>query len=184
LKQVIRSIILVLALLCSCSSEDPMTKVNKLINEGRIAEAKKIFKNYSDTSSDPLIKQAYIQFLYERKQYHDFRREAVTHLQAYPEDKTVKDLEFNYYAKLATDAERQQQFEMALDYIVAKLLSPDFQDYRKWERQQTVILKDWFDWAAKQENPEQKKKEVLTKMKSLGFDNLGQSLAPEMWDQI
>ena len=170
-------------LLIGCPGPDPMIEINKHIEAGDIRQAKTKYKAYVQEADNPNIERKYISFLFEQKQYHDFKREVIGYLQRFPQDKEIQSLEFQYYAKLATDAERQKNYELALDYIVNKLLSPDFADYRKWESRQTTIFKKWFE-RARDENNANTQRVIIVRMSALGFDSLAQSLAPDIYADI
>ena len=177
------SILLSLVLLGACSKPDPMQEIDALVAENKIVPAKKKFKELVESESNPDLERQYIRFLWDHRQYRDFIKYAETHLRQYPDDSEIKHLEFEYYAKLAMDAERQEDFATALGYIVSKLLSPDYQNYRKWESRQTTVFKKWFNKAKESDDIVMQKK-VLVQMKYLGFDNLAQSLAPDLYNDL
>ena len=173
----------VLLALVHCSSGDPMKEINALVEAGDIPQAKSKFKQLIAENKVPGIHRQYIQFLFDQKQFLDFRREASDYLNKEPDDQEIKLLQFDYYARLATDAERQENYRQALDYIVSWLLSPDYPQYRKWESRQTTVLKKWYEQAEAKQDPILQK-EVLVTMRNLGFDNLALSVAPELYKTI
>jgi hypothetical protein len=175
--------VLCLALLLACGGEDQRKNIDNLVAQGDVVGAKNTFKELVETSDDPNLTRDYIQFLFEHRQYQDFRRSAREYLAKYPEDKQVKGLMFDYYAMLASNAERQKDFETALDYVVRELLNPDYVDYGKWEKRQTTILTRWFEHA-KDKGDDNELRKVLVRMENLGFENLARSLAPELFDTV
>ncbi len=172
-----------LMLLVACSSKDPLEEVNALVASGDIVAAKKKYQELVEAENNPNIEREYIKFLYEQKQYQDFKRNVGDYLARYPEDLEIMELNFDYFAMLATDAERQGDYEAALDYIVTKLLSSDYKDFRKWETKQSTVLKKWYTEAEENEDP-LAMREALIKMRNLGFENLARSLAPEIYNEI
>lgn len=160
-----------------------MQEIDKLIAQGEIAAAKQKFRDYSAAEDNPNIERAYIQFLYEHDQYIDFKNSVVTYLNKYPEDTEIKQLEFEYYAKLAADAERIGDYGTAIDYIVKKLLVPEFRDNKRWESRQTTIFRKWYEETkAKGDRVEQER--IMTLMRNLGFENLARTIDPEVYDEL
>lgn len=166
-----------------CTREDPMKRIDQLVEQGDVPEAKKAFKAYVERSENPNVERLYIEFLFKHKMYHDFRQEAPAFLERFPEDKAIQHLQFEYYALMASDAERLGRYEEALDFIVTHLLDPDYIDHPKWESRQTALLRKWYQEAEDQGNRSLQLK-VLAQMKSLGLDNLGRSLAPELYKEL
>lgn len=171
---------LLIALLLACSREDSMKEVNALIEAGKIPQAKMKYKEVVEESGNQRVAQQYIRFLYEHEQFLDFRREAFDYLRKYSDDMEIRLLQFKYYARLASDAEKQGNYALALDYIVTRLLSPDFPDFKKWENRQTTVLSKWYNSAKEKQNLNMQK-EVLVQMRNLGFENLAKSVAPELY---
>jgi len=179
-----RNLFLLLALvIIGCSSGDPLEEIQTLVDDGDIVGAKKMYADIVEAEDNPNIEREYIKFLYDHKQYHDFRRQSTAYLDLYPQDLEIKELHFDYYAMLATNAERQGDYEDALDYIVTRLLSSEYKDFRKWETKQSTVLKKWFT-EAEEEGNQLRMREALIKMRNLGFDNLARSLAPDLYREI
>ncbi len=174
---------LLIALLLACSGSDSMEEINALIDAGKIPQAKMKYKEMVEDSGQQSLYRQYIHFLHDQNQYLDFRREVSAYLREYPDDKELRLLQFQHYAQLATDAERQGNYALALDYIVTRLLSTDFPDYKQWENRQTTVLSKWFE-AAKEKEDLNMQKEVLIQMRNLGFENLAKSVAPELYQSI
>lgn len=172
--------VVLLLFVVSCGKEDKLAKINELIAAGETREATQIYKAWAEESKNPNIQREYIRFLFDNKQYHDFVKEVRPYLSEHREDTAIRDLQFEYYALLARDAERVGNYETALDYIVTYLLSPDFAEYRKWESRQTTILRKWFQEAV-DEGDETEQKNVVSKMLVLNFENLAETLAPEIY---
>jgi hypothetical protein len=157
--------------------------VKAAINAENVREAKKLYKEWVEAENNPNIEREYIRFLFENKQYRDFDRAVTSYLQSYPEDSEIKNIRFDYYAKLAADAEEQGYYGDALHYIVNFLLSPDFRDYRRWESRQVTVLKKWYeDQEAKKDEAGMRK--VLNNMVNLGFENMAKSLNPQIYEEI
>ncbi|QTD47546.1 hypothetical protein [Sulfidibacter corallicola] len=95
----------------------------------------------------------------------------------HPDDVEIKNLEYDHYADLAESSERTGDYPNAIQYIVQKLLSPDYRDHRRWEGRLGDILRKWYKEAEEQGDINLQKK-VLTDMIALGFTNLAESLAP------
>ena len=176
-------LLLTALMMVQCSKPDPMIEINQLVEEGKTSQAKAKYKALVDKENNPNVERNYLRFLFDHKQYIDFKKESAKFLHRYPTDAEVKNLQFNYYAILATNAEQQKDFESAMDYIVTKLLSPDYADFRQWESRQSSILKKWYNHA-KEKSDINEQTEVLIKMKNLGFENLARSLAPEDFEKL
>lgn len=170
-------------LVLGCSQRDYQSEIKAAISQDNIREAKDLYKEWVDAEDNPNIEREYIRFLFENKQYRDFDRAISDYLATYPEDSEIKNLRFDYYAKLATDAEEQGYYGDALHYIVNFLLSPDFRDYRRWEDRQTAVLKKWYEEEAKKKNEDGIRK-VLVNMMNLGFENMAKSLNPEVYKEL
>ena len=170
-------------LMVGCSSVDPTIEIKQLAASGDVMNAKLKFKALVEKEKDPNLERQYIQFLFEHKQYSDFNRQARTFLAEYPEDKDVKNLKFEFFAKLATDAERSKNYSDANYYIVTELTNPEYAGSSRWEKRQTEILRKWYE-QAKEEKDEPKQKKVLSEMKNLGFENLARNLDPEVFKTI
>lgn len=162
-------------LLQSCGGQDPMAEVNALIAEGKVPQAKIAYQKLVEKEQDPNLERKYIQFCFEHEQYRDFDRSAIDYLSRYPQDTEVKNLQFEYYAILAKNAERQKDYALALEYVVQKLLNDEYADFEKWEGRQTTLLNKWYEHE-KKSNDEEGMKEALITMRNLGFDNLAMDL--------
>lgn len=169
--------------LISCSTVDPMDEINQLAASGKIVPAKKQFKELVEAEDNPNLEREYIKFLYEHKQYLDFKNASSSYLSRQPQDTEIQNLNFDFYAKLATDAERAGNYEDALFYIVNKLLKEEYKDFRQWESKTTVVLKKWFNEAeAKEDEPAMI--EIMTQMQSLGYENMAKSLDPALFEKM
>ena len=173
----------IIVLMFACSSSDPKLEIDKLVKENKIAEAKFKYQALVEKADNPNIERQFINFLFEHNQFYDFKKVSEGFLRRFPGDEEVKQLMFSYYSRLASDAERQELYEEAMDYIVSHLLSPDFPEFRKWESRQTTIFKKWYTLMEEKGDLNGQKK-VLSQMKSLGFDNLAKDLAPQLYDEI
>ncbi|MDJ0836662.1 MAG: hypothetical protein QNK37_09100 [Acidobacteriota bacterium] len=160
-----------------------MDEINQMIADGNKVQAKQKFKELVEKEDNPNIERKYIKFLYEQAQYHDFRLSVSDYLRRNPEDGEIKELQFDFYAKLASDAERVGNYEDALDYIVAKLLDEDYKDFRKWEGKQASIFKKWYN-EAKEKGDKATMKDAVLKMYNMELKNLAQSLDPELFDEV
>ena len=172
-----------LFLLLGCATEDPMKKVNALIAEGKVAQAKVEFQKVVDAEQDSNLERKFVIFCFEHKQYRDFTRLVQSYLSRYPDDTELKNLQYEYYAILARDAEKQKNYSLALEYIVQKLLNAEFADSAKWEARQTSILTKWYD-AQKEANDEEGMMSALTSMRNLGFVNLAKDLDSERFTSL
>ena len=175
--------ILALLFLFACATADPMDEINKMIAEGKTVQAKQLFQELVAKEANPNVERQFIKFLFEQAQYHDFRREVSDYLGRFPEDGEIKELQFDFYAKLASDAERGGNYEDALDYIVTKLLDQEYQDFRKWESKQATVLKKWYNESKEKEDLASMKDAVM-KMHNLGFENLATSLDVELSQEV
>lgn len=176
-------LMLMILVAVSCSSGDPMEEIDTLISQKKYTEAKEKFQKVVDNGAGPAVERRYIEFLYERNLYRDFDKQIKHYLDAYPNDKEVRNLQFEYYAKLASAAEQQGNYQDAMFYIVAHLLSPDYRDYRKWENRQSTILRKWFESAAEKGNEADKKK-AITQMINLSFGNLAKTLDIDLYNAL
>ncbi len=183
MRYVVTTAALALLWLAACSQPDPVQEINELAAAGRVSEAKVKYKEALEKNPDRGLTRQFVQFLFDNKHYRDFIKQANEYLDRYPEDNAVKHLRFEYYAMLAGDAERQGQYNLAIEYIVAHLLSPDYRDYLTWESRQVDVFKNWFA-AVEKEGSVVKQKDVLTRMKNLGFGNLAQTLAPDLYAEL
>lgn len=172
-----------LLLLVACSQRDYESEIKAAISEDNIREAKTLYREWVDAEKNPNIEREYIRFLFENKQYRDFDRAISSYLQTYPEDSEIKNLRFEYYAKLAADSEEQGYYGDAIHYIVNYLLSPDFRDYRRWEGRQVIILKKWYE-KAEGEKDDAEMRKIVSNTVNLGFDNLAKTMNPEIYDDI
>ena len=170
-------------LFAACQQSDPVQEINDLVAQNKLRDAKIKYRELVEQTDNPNVWRDYIHFLYENKQYVDFDRECASYLRKYPDDVETMNLNFEYYAKLAGEAERQKDFESAMFYIVTHLLSPDFKDYRKWESRQATVLRKWFQ-DARDKNDITEQKKVLSEMINLKFENLAKSLAPDLYAEI
>lgn len=170
-------------ILAGCNNADPMAEINQMVADGKVAQAKLKYAELADQSGDKTTRRNYIRFLFEHKQYHDFRNEVKVYLAANPDDKEMKDLEYKHYAKLATDAERAHEYRVAMDYIMSRLLQPDNPDFLKWESRQTTVLKKWYNYGEEIDDVNIQR-QAMVEMKNLGFDNLGESLNPDMYAEL
>jgi hypothetical protein len=179
-KAVVRSVFwFCCALLLACGSGKELEKIEQLVAAGKALEAKKLYEEYLNNNTNPNIERAYIRFLFDNKMYVDFNAVGKAFLARFPQDTDTKNLFFEYYGKLARDAERQGQYETASRLITAHLLSPDYSEWRKWESRQTTILKKWYEETAVG-GQEADMRKVLVQIRALGFENLASSLAPEL----
>lgn len=154
-----------------------MLEINQLVEKGQIPKAKLKYQELVEREQDPNLERKFIKFCYEHEQYHDFRRQSQSYLSRYPDDKEVKNMQFEYYAKLTRDAERQKLYGTALDYIVTKLLDPDYSESGRWEKRQSEILQKWYEQA----EDDEKRKKILNHMKNHGFENLAKTVNPELY---
>ena len=172
--------IAVLLVLLGCQSDDPVAEIDQLIAEKNYSQANLKYKELVDSGADPAIQRRYIEFLYERQLFRDFAKRIKQYLKSYPNDTEVRNLQFEYYAKLANGAEQQGNYQDAMFYIVTYLLSPDYTDYRKWETRQTTVLRKWYK-AAADKNDESDKKKAITQMINLSFENLARTMDPDLY---
>ena len=172
-----------LMLLVGCSQRDYSAEIKQLVDDNKIRNAKVLYKEWVEKERNPNIEREYIQFLFDHKQYRDFDNTAKDYLSRYPQDSEVKNLRFDYYALLAGASEREGRYGDALFYITQHLLSPDYRDYRRWESRQGTVLKKWYEYAEKDDDPAERRK-VLVQMRNLGFDNLAKSLNPELYAEL
>ncbi|PIE90251.1 MAG: hypothetical protein CR997_06590 [Acidobacteria bacterium] len=175
---------LVIGMLVGCSKEDAYDKIRKLETEGKAVEAKQLFESFLAENEDKALERSYIQFLFDNKFYLDFNREANRYLLQNPNDLTIKNLNFRYYAILAENAERQGDYDQALTYIVNNLLSRDYEDHQYWELQQSNVLRKWYAQEKSKEENTIGKKYVMSQMISLGLENLAKSLDPELYEAM
>ena len=180
-----RALLLVISILflAACGGKDPMAEVNALIAEGKVPQANVVFKEMVEREQDPNLERKYVQFCFEHKQYRDFARAVSDYIARYPEDVELKNLQFEYYAILAQNAERTKDYAMALEYIVQKLLNVDYADHTKWEARQTTILTKWYQHEKEKDNDTGMRKALAT-MRNLGFGNLGKDLDPERYADL
>lgn len=170
-------------LLLACGGNDPLAEVNALIAEGKVPQAKLKFQELVEKEQDPNLDRQFILFCYEHKQYRDFSRMIQDYKRRFPEDVEIKQLEFEYYAILAKNAERQKDFSGALQYVVNKLLDPDYADMAKWEGRQTDILTKWYNHG-KENNDEAEMMRALVTMRNLEFTNLAMDLDKERFESL
>jgi len=180
---VVKCIALPLLLLAACSQSDPRQELEQLKTGGQVSQIKEKYREILAAGPDRALSREFIQFLYDQKHYRDFIKEANGYLSRNPDDADIRNLRFEYYAMLAADAERQGNYAMAMEYIVAHLLSPDYADYRTWETRQVDVFKDWFA-KTESEGDVYRQKEVLSRMKNLGFENLAKTLAPDLYAEL
>lgn len=167
------------ALLLSCGGTKDLERIDQLVAAGKTLEAKNLYDEYLKKNPNPNVERAYIRFLFDNRMYVDFNVVAKAFLARFPQDTDTKNLFFEYYGKLARDAERLGQYETASRLITEHLLSPDYSEWRKWESRQTTILKKWYEeTSARGEEADMRK--VLVQIRALGFENLARSLAPEL----
>ena len=157
-----------------------MQEINELVAAGKIFDAKKKFEAYADSSGSQLVERDYIQFLYDNRIYQDFKRRVDAYLTRYTDDSEFKQLRFDYYGKLASDAERREDYGMAMEYIVKQLLSPDNREQRKWETRQTTLYRKWYQQAMTKDD-ESLRKSLLNQMMDFGFQNLARDLDEELF---
>lgn len=169
--------------LAACSQRDYQSEIDAAISQDNVRQAKELYKAWVEAEDNPNIEREYIRFLFENKQYRDFDRVVSTYLRTYPEDTEIKNLRFDYYAKLAGDAEEQGYYGDAIHYIVNYLLSPDFRDYRRWEDRQVTILKKWYEEEEKKKDQAAMRK-VIQNTINLGFENLAKSMNMEIYQEI
>lgn len=175
--------IAVFMFMLGCQSDDPMVEVDNLIAEGKFTQAKVKWQKVVDEGADPAVERRFIEFLYEKKLYQDFSKQIKSYLNKYTNDKEIKNLQFEYYARLANGAEQQGNYQDAMFYIVTYLLSPDYRDYRKWEARQTTVLRKWYQAAAEKDNEADKKK-AITQMINLSYENLAKTLDPDLYQAL
>jgi len=173
-------LVAVVLVVVGCNGGDPQEEIDQLIAQGDYIQAKEKFQELVDGGAGPAVERRYIEFLYERQLFRDFAKQIKHYLDEYPNDKEVRNLEFEYYARLAQDAERMGNYQDAMFYIVTHLLSPDYRDYRKWESRQTTVLRKWYEDAAAN-NDEANKKKAITQMINLSFENLARTLDPDLY---
>lgn len=183
LRTILSLSLLALGFLWSCSNGDQMKKIKELESAGEIQESKKLFKEYADRSGNPNVEREFIMFLYRHEQFYDFRNAVTPYLQRHADDTEIRNLRFDYFARLARDADRVGNYEDAIKYISEHLLKPEYLDAEKWESKQTVILRKWYQ-AEAESGDAARQTYVLKKIKELGLDNLGRSLAPERYDSL
>ena len=173
-------LVAVVLVVVGCKSGDPLKEIDQLIAQKNYNKAKDKFQELVDNGAGPVVERRYIEFLYERLLFQDFAKQIKHYLDEYPNDKEVRNLQFDYYARLAQDAERTGNYPDAMFYIVTHLLSPDYRDYRKWESRQTTVLQKWYEDAAAK-NDEADKKKAITQMINLSFENLARTLDPDLY---
>lgn len=176
-------LVAVVLVVVGCKSGDPVKEIDQLIAQKKYIQAKEKFQELVDNGAGPVVERRYIEFLYERKLYRDFSKQIKHYLDEYPNDKEVRSLQFDYYARLAQDAERMGNYQDAMFYIVTHLLSPDYREYRKWESHQTTVLRKWYEDAAAK-NDEGDKKKAITQMINLSFENLARTLDPDLFQSL
>lgn len=164
-------------LVLACNKSDPMQEVNALVNQGKIAQAKIKFEELVEREQDPNLERKFIQFCFEHQQYQDFARVSLDYLNRFPTDVEIKNLQFEYYALLAKNAEQRKEYALAIDYIVKKLLNVDYVDHSKWEKRMTSILTKWYQ-AEKEKGNVNGQREALLRMRDLKFENLANDLDP------
>lgn len=160
-----------------------MDEINKLVADGKVSKAKIKYRELVEKEQDPNLERKFILFLYKHESYRDFKRTSSEFLARYPNDKEVTNMVFEYYAMLAEAAEKDERYEDAMDYIVSKLLNPEYSEMARWEKRQTEILQKWYYQVAEKGELNSQKK-VLLNMKNLGFENLGKTLDPELYKTI
>ncbi len=170
-------------MLLGCGDGDRLAEINKLQAAGEVREAIQVYREWVESSKNPNVEREYLKFLFENKQYLDFSKDVRSYVARFPQDGEIMELQFEYYARLARDAERTEQYETAIDYIVSYLLSPDYSDYRKWESRQTTILRKWLQEAI-DEGDVTEQKNVVAKMMVMNFGNLAESVAPEIYQEL
>ena len=169
--------------LIGCTGNDPQQEIADLVAANKIVEAKTKYEELVESKDNPVVERQFINFLYEHRHYRDFLTRAEGFLRRYPEDSEIQTMIYDYYGMLATDAEKRGDYADAMSYIVAKLLSPEYRDYRKWESRQTSLFNKWYE-AAKSKNDVNMQRDVLTQMIVLGFENMAQNLDPELFSTI
>lgn len=170
-------------LLLACGGEDKMVKVRELTAAGKLGDAKRLYQEHVEAEANPNIERDYIRWLYEHKQYQDFRNAIRSFLARYPNDTEVKQLRYDYYATYVSEQERAKNYGEAYEKLVKHLLDTDFQDYKKWEARQTSILRKWYQTAEEKED-ESEMRMVILNMVNHGFDNLAESMNEEMYKQV
>ncbi len=182
-----KGILLVLSigigLLFACGSKDPMVEINQLINAKKTGQAKEKYKELVEQENNPNVWREYVKFLFEHNQFHDFKREAREYLAKNAQDLEIRNLQFDFYAKLATDAEKSGQYGTAMEYIHNKLLDENYKEYRKWESKQVAIFSKWFN-EAKGKEDQAEMEEVVVSMIEFGFKNLAREKAPELHKKV
>lgn len=182
-----KGILLVLSigigLLSACSSEDPMIEINQLVADKKTGQAKEKYKELVDQADNPNVWREYVKFLFEHNQFHDFKREAREYLAKNAQDLEIRNLQFDFYAKLATDAEKSGSYGTAMEYIHNKLLNENYKEYRKWESKQVAIFSKWFN-EVKEKGEESQMDEVISKMIVFGFGNLAREKDEERYVRI
>lgn len=171
---------LLVVMLVACGGADPMVEINKLVEKGQVPKAKVLYQEWVDREQDPNLERKFIKFCFEHEQYGDFRRQSQSYLSRYPDDKEVKNMTFEYYAKLARDAERQKLYGTALEYIVTHLLDPDYAESSRWEKRQSEILRKWYE----QQEDKDGQKKILNHMRNHGFENLAKTIDPELYSEL
>jgi len=174
----------VVFLFMGCFKENQYDKIRKLEEEGDTVEAKRLFEQFLGDKPDNDLRRSYIQFLFDNKFYLDFNKATSGYLRENPNDLTIKNLNFRYYAILAENAERQGDYDQAIVYIVNNLLSMDYEDHKHWELQQSNVLRKWYGVEKKKEDNLIGRKYVMSKMIALGLKNLAKSLDPELYKEM
>jgi len=182
----LRSFLFLLAvvLLIGCAQDNTYDKIKHLERQGKALEAKPLFEQLVSEDSDIDLKRSYIQFLFDNKFYLDFRQVASAYLRDYPNDLTIKNLNFKYYAILAENSEQQGDYDQAIEYIINNLLSMDYEDRQHWELQQSNVLRKWYGEEKMKEDNLLGRKHVMSKMIALGLNNLANSLDPELYNEM
>lgn len=175
--------VIALSLTMYCAEKDPLVEVNRLEAEGKIVQAKLKFQEVVKKEQDPNLKRKFIEFCFKHEQYRDFTRHTQQFLNRFPNDRRVKSLEFEYYAILAKNAEKQKEYKLALNYVVRKLLDTDYAEHARWEQRQAGILTRWYNHG-KDQKDEGIKKEALSSMKNLGFSNLAFDLDEKLYKTL
>ncbi|MCB1052745.1 MAG: hypothetical protein KDC71_19240 [Acidobacteria bacterium] len=170
-------------LLFNCGGGGEIDKAKALAAEGKVIDAKNLYEAHLAKDPNPNVEREFIQFLFDNKFYVDFNTRAKNFLARFPQDTVTKNLMFEYYSRLAKDAERLGNYQTAMELIAAHLLSPDYSEWRKWESRQPTILKKWYE-AAAEKGVESDMKKVLVQIRALGYDNLAQTLNAELFAQI
>jgi tetratricopeptide (TPR) repeat protein len=167
-----------------CFQENAYEKIKKLKDAGDFRQAKREYEHYLKKKHDKAFERSYIQFLFDQKYYIDFNHHSQKYLRENPDDLAINNLHYQYYAILATTSIRQKDYEQALIYIVSNLLSNDYEDHKHWELEQSTVLRKWYAEVSKKEDNLLGRKLVMSKMTTLGLDNLAKSIDPQLYAEL